>query len=124
MANGQAPYVMGRDGKKTFLGDEAYKVVQSVLAAFSGRQEMLTTGEAAAILGVSAKTVARMLDAGEMKSERRGISGHRMVSASEVIAYRERSAKAREKNLTQARHIAFDSGAYDLDQGSIPTRTR
>ncbi|WEV75355.1 hypothetical protein [Bifidobacterium sp. ESL0800] len=68
---------------------------------------------------MSAKTVARMVDAGEMPSERRGISGRRMVLASEVIAYRERSAKDRKKNLAQTRRVAFDSGPCNLDQGYI-----
>lgn len=48
----------------------------------------LTTGEAAVLLGVSGKTVARLLDAGKIPFYRNGENGHRMVRLCDVIAYR------------------------------------
>lgn len=60
--------------------------------AVAGASHPLTMGEATEMLGVSAKTVARLLDAGEMPFYRNGTGGHRMVELRDVTALWNRPA--------------------------------
>ena len=77
---------------------------------------LLTTGEAAELLGVSAKTVARLVDAGRIPARRLSDTGHRMVEYRDVMAYRDRRAR-RGRLLEDARVLAADMGAYDGADG-------
>ena len=61
----------------TELTDEAYRTMRTVLRVFQGVEHdveetdpYVSTGQAAEILGVSARTVARHLDAGDIPCER------------------------------------------------------
>jgi excisionase family DNA binding protein len=89
------------------------RVVQGVGDDVEETDPYVSTGQAAEILGVSARTVARYLDAGDIPCERRG-KGHRRARPSDVLAYKEtRSARATE--LARMREEAADGGLYDLD---------
>jgi excisionase family DNA binding protein len=95
------PALVGYDGGATELTDEAYRTMRMVLRVVQGvgdgseeADPYVSTGQAAEILGVSARTVARYLDAGDIPCERRG-TGHRRARLSDVLAYKEtRSARA------------------------------
>ena len=114
------PALVGYDGGATELTDEAYRTMRMVLRVVQGvgdgseeADPYVSTGQAAEILGVSARTVARYLDAGDIPCERRG-TGHRRARLSDVLAYKEtRSARATE--LARMREEAADGGLYDLD---------
>ncbi len=56
--------------------------------ALTPHEAMLTTQEAAAVLGVSRPTVVRLLESGALPFEQPG--KHRRVRLSDVIAYRDR----------------------------------
>ncbi|MDO4807813.1 MAG: helix-turn-helix domain-containing protein [Coriobacteriales bacterium] len=114
------PVLVGYDGGATELSDEAYRIMRTVLRVVQGvgdgaeeTDPYVSTGQAAEILGVSARTVARYLDAGTIPCMRRG-TGHRKARLSAVLAYKEtRTVRARE--LAHMREKAADGGLYDLD---------
>ena len=114
------PVLVGYDGGATELSDEAYRMMRTVLRVVQGvgdgaeeTDPYVSTGQAAEILGVSAKTVARYLDAGSIPCVRCG-TGHRRVRLSDVLAYKETRA-VRASELARMREEAADGGLYDLD---------
>ncbi|MCH9276729.1 helix-turn-helix domain-containing protein [Bifidobacterium amazonense] len=109
-----AAYITAGDGKAYPLdADELRRAFDAIVRDDS--HGMITTGEAAQILGVSAKTVARILDAGEIPFVRYGAKGNRMVSRSEVIAYRDRSESHSRKALEDMRAAASEGGLNGID---------
>lgn len=114
------PALIGYDGGATELSDEAYRIMRTVLRVVQGvgdgfgeADPYVSTGQAAEILGVSTRTVARYLDAGDISYERRG-KGHRRVRLSDVLAYKE-TREARVGDLARMREEASEGGLYDLD---------
>lgn len=103
----------------TELTDETYRTMRTVLRVVQGADDgvegtdpYVSTGQAAEILGVSARTVARHLDAGDIPCERRG-KGHRRARLSDVLAYKEKRT-ARATELVRMREAATDGDLYDL----------
>ena len=89
------------------------RVVQGVDDDVEETDPYVSTGQAAEILGDSARTVARHLDAGDIPCELRG-KDHRRARLSDIPAYKEkRSARATE--LARMREAAADGNLYDLD---------
>lgn len=103
--------------------EENYRSFLSALRVLEGGKSegetdrLLTTGEVGEILGVSAKTVARMLDAGAMESLRLGTSerSHRRVRMSEALAYKARQDAATAAAMNDLLADAAQSGLYDID---------
>lgn len=85
---------------------------------------MMTTGEAARLLNVSPKTVARILDSGVIPFERAGRTGHRMVAADDVLRFKRESERRRRIALGEMRDAAEEIGMYDTPDSRIPIRTR
>lgn len=73
-------------GRTYELTEAEFNAAMRAADAVAGASHPMTTGEAAEMLGVSAKTVARLLDAGEMPFYRNGTGGHRMVELRDVVA--------------------------------------
>ena len=69
---------------------------------------VLTTGEAAELLGVSRLTLVRLLEAGEIPFEQPGT--HRRVRLADVLAYRERARRARAAGLDEMVRVSEDNG--------------
>lgn len=114
------PALVGYDGGATALSDEAYRVMRTVLRVVQGVGDgageddpYVSTGQAAEILGVSPRTVARYLDAGDIPCERRG-SGHRKARLSDILAFKEARA-TRTSELERMREEAAEGDLYDLD---------
>ncbi|BDR53773.1 hypothetical protein KIM372_16800 [Bombiscardovia nodaiensis] len=78
--------------------------------------ELIGTGEAARILGVSPKTVDRILDSGQIPFIRYSPKGRRKVMRSEVLAYRDRSKRHSHAMLDNMRE-AISKG--HLDQADL-----
>lgn len=95
----------------------ALRVLEGGKGGNDGEDGLLTTGEAARILGVSAKTVARMLDAGAMDSLRLGVGerSHRRVRLSDVLAYKARQDAQTVSAMDDLMDDAARSGLYDID---------
>lgn len=83
---------------------EALKDGLAVTVAFHPR--MLTTQQAADLLGISRPTLVKLLEKHEMPYEQVGT--HRKVKVSDVLAYRERRRAAQ--------YAALDATAVDIDQ--------
>ena len=85
---------------------EVYLVLKQVVDAMSRGQavtiqpqsRVLTTQEAADLLGISRPTLVKLLDAGEIPFERAG-TAHRRVALIDLLDYRERRRRAQYEAL-------------------------
>ena len=123
-----ATTITGPDGEQLMLPPELFEVLRDVVAAMANGQavtiapvhQLLTTQEAADLLGVSRPTLVKLLESGQIPFEQPG--RHRRVRLADVLAYRaERSVQIRE-SLDRMVEIADESGMYD--KTAMPQRTR
>ena len=107
-------------------GVDDYRRVREFLLAEPERavadDERITTGEAARILGVSQRTLTRMLDAGMIPYTRMGERSYRFLRLSDVTDYKRRRDEATSKALDEMRSIADEDGAYDIDYSDYLSR--
>jgi len=108
------------DGAVWELPSEVFEVLREVLQAMSQglaitiapQHTVLTTGEAADLLGVSRPTLVRLLESGEIPFEQPG--RHRRVRLADLIAHQARSRRARAASLDEMVRSSEDAGLYDL----------
>lgn len=116
----------GVDGTRIPLTPDDYRRVREFLLAEPERavadDERITTGEAARILGVSQRTLTRMLDAGMIPYTRMGERSYRFLRLSDVTDYKRRRDEATSKALDEMRSIADEDGAYDIDYSDYLSR--
>jgi len=114
------PALVGNDGIHIELPDELYEVLKDVVTALSQglaitvapQHTVLTTGQAADLLGVSRPTLVRLLEAGEIPFDKPG--RHRRIRLGDVLAYQERSRRSRAAGLDEMVRVSEDAGIYDL----------
>lgn len=112
-------------GKTYELTEEEFAAALRAADCVSDDSRALTTGEVAEILHVSAKTVARLLDAGKMPFYRNNGTGHRMVKYRDALDY-QRTVEKRHHALASARALASDMGGYnstDNKKGALPKKS-
>ncbi len=118
--------LQGVDGTRIPLTPDDYRRVREFLLAEPERavadDERITTGEAARILGVSQRTLTRMLDAGMIPYTRMGERSYRFLRLSDVTDYKRRRDEATSKALDEMRSIADEDGAYDIDYSDYLSR--
>lgn len=109
------------DGTRTELDGEACAYLRAQLrvyedgkARLDGHDPLLTTGQAAAELGVSRRTLTRMLDRGDLPCERYG-NGHRRLRMSDVLRYKAAERERRHEAIEEMRRISYETGMDDLD---------
>jgi excisionase family DNA binding protein len=110
----------GPDGTRLDLPGEVFEVLREVVAALSQglaitvapHQTVLSTSEAAQLLGVSRPTLVRLLESGEMPFDKPG--RHRRVRLADLLAYQQRSRRGRAVLLDQMVADSEDAGLYDL----------
>jgi excisionase family DNA binding protein len=110
--------VGGGEGDQVELPESMYRLLVQVVDALSSgravtvapRSTILTTQQAADVLGVSRPTVVRLIDAGELPSQRPGT--RRQVLLSDVLAYR--------KRRRQIQYDMLEATAVDLDDEGDP----
>lgn len=115
-----AAALIGPDGERLDLPPEVFEILREVMEALAQglaitiapHQMVLSTSEAADILGVSRPTLVRLLEAGEIPFEQPG--RHRRVRLADVLAHRERARRRRAAGLDQMVADAEDAGLYDL----------
>lgn len=125
---GHTAALVGPDDTHWEIPDEAYRVLKEVLAAMANglaitvmpRHTLLTTQEAADVLGISRPTLVRLLEDGELPHEQRG--RHRRVLLTEVLAYQERARSERDKQLDALVTEADEFGLYRDTATPRPTR--
>lgn len=118
-SEGFQPCLLGPDGKHIELPMSAYSVLESVVRGMAAGQTMtvmpsgrqLTTQQAAEMLHMSRPHLVKLLDRGAMPFERVGT--HRRLRAEDVLAYRERRAAERERQLDELAQLSQDvEGGY------------
>ncbi|HEX9543456.1 MAG TPA: helix-turn-helix domain-containing protein [Streptosporangiaceae bacterium] len=110
----------GPDGTRLELPGEVFEVLREVVAALSQglaitvapHQTVLSTSEAAQLLGVSRPTLVRLLESGQIPFDKPG--RHRRVRLADLLAYQERSRRRRAALLDQMVADAEEAGLYDL----------
>lgn len=114
-------------GERVDISDGMYEMFMSMLgdASEGGSGEpgeagespgrLLTTGEGAALLGVSQKTFARIVDRGDIPCVRFGQRGRRRVREDDVRAYLASSRRDMKRGVREAVRIAEEAGLYDID---------
>lgn len=112
--------LLGADGDRVPLPDEVYRVLRQVVNALSHglavtvapQTQVVTTQQAAEILGVSRPTLIRLLDDGLVPYERTG--KHRRLLLHDVLNYRERRRRE-QRAVLDALAVPLDEEG-DLDE--------
>lgn len=121
-----APQLAGRatltgpDGTRLELPGEVFEVLREVVTALSQgfaitvapHQTVLSTSEAAQLLGVSRPTLVRLLESGAIPFDKPG--RHRRVRLADMLAYQQRSRRRRAALLDQMVADSEDDGLYGL----------
>lgn len=107
------PFILQGRGRTYELDEAAFNAAMDAAMAASEQDRTIGTGEAARLLGVSRKTVQRILDAGRIPCRRNGELGNRMMRESDVIAYRDVMRSDRRQALGRMRDLAVRIGMYE-----------
>lgn len=119
-STGETAVLIGPDGSRLPLPVEVFEVLRDVVTALSQglaitvapQHTVLTTSEAANLLGVSRPTLVRMLEAGEIPYDKP--NRHRRVKLADLLAHQERMRRARSAGLDQMVRDGEEGGLYDL----------
>jgi excisionase family DNA binding protein len=114
-----AARLVGPDGDTVTLPAEVHDVLVEVVAAMEAGQaitvapvsQVLTTGQAAELLGVSRPTLVKMLDEHLIPYDRP--NRHRHLLLADVLAFRENRRHQRRATLAEMTRQAAAEGAYD-----------
>lgn len=103
-------------GAEVVLEGVAARAVVDLLSGRPAREtqelpEVLTTGQAADLLGVSRPTVVKLVDDGFIPAER--VGSHRRLRTADVLAHLERAAVARHSALDEVTRISEELGLYE-----------
>ena len=112
--------LIGPDGIRLELPGEVFEVLREVVAALSQglaitvapHQTVLSTSEAAQLIGVSRPTLVRLLESGEIPFDKPG--RHRRVRLADLLAYQQASRRRRATLLNKMVADAEETGLYDL----------
>lgn len=85
---------------------------QGLAITVAPQHTVLTTSQAAELLGISRPTLVRLLESGEIPFEKPG--RHRRIRLRDVLAYQERARRARAAGLDEMVRVSEDAGVYDL----------
>lgn len=77
----------------------------------SSVDDVVTTGRAASLLGVSRTFVSKLLDAGTIPFEYRGT--HRRIRTTDVLAYLDQRRRERTDALDEISRLSRDAGLYN-----------
>ncbi|MCI9889381.1 helix-turn-helix domain-containing protein [Micrococcales bacterium 31B] len=107
-------YLVGGDRDPVELPKEVYEVLLHVVDAMrkglsvtvSPTSQVLTTQQAADLLGISRPTLIKALDEGQLPYTRSGT--HRRITLTDVLDYRDRRR--------QAQYAAIDALSVDVDE--------
>ncbi|MQA63883.1 MAG: helix-turn-helix domain-containing protein [Actinophytocola sp.] len=95
-------------------------LAQGLAITIAPTHTVLTTSEAADLLGVSRPTLVRLLEAGEIPYEQP--ARHRKVRLDDVLAYKQRAQRARAAGLDEMVRAAEDAGMYELPEDATIER--
>jgi len=123
------PALVGADGHRIEVPGPVFGALVQVATAMAQGQgvtvipqnALLTTQEAAELLGISRPTLVRLLEDGEIPYEQRG--RHRRVMLADLLAYQGSMRRERREALDRMAQQGQAAGLYDATNGP-PVRTR
>ncbi|HUZ24079.1 MAG TPA: helix-turn-helix domain-containing protein [Streptosporangiaceae bacterium] len=123
------PALVGPDGTRLEVPHRIFEALVQVATAMAHGQgvtvipqnALLTTQEAADLLGISRPTLVRLLAGGEMPYEQRG--RHRRIMLSDLLAYQRKMRQDRRDSLDRMAREGQEAGLYEATSGP-PARTR
>lgn len=111
--------LIGPDGERRQLTGEQYRACcdflwpeEGIAAEYDGKR--LTTGQAAKLLGISRRTLTRMLDRGEIPCERMGKNHHRTLKVADVLDF-----KAQTAGYMSEVYAALARSERDIEAGRV-----
>ncbi|SDR11343.1 helix-turn-helix domain-containing protein [Actinopolyspora saharensis] len=118
--------LLGPDGSGIELPAPVFQALRDVVSAMSQglaitvapHNTMLTTQEAADLLGISRPTLVKRLEAGEIPYVLHG--RHRKMRLKDVVAYQRRAWQEREDALDEMATAAQEAGFYDDTLQPLP----
>ncbi len=118
--------LVGADGFAMDLPGPVYEALVQVVTAMAHgqgvtvipRNALLTTQEAADLLGISRPTLVRLLEAGKIPFERHG--RHRRVLLADLLTYQEDMRRERRDALRQMAMEGQAAGLYEATAGPPP----
>lgn len=122
----------GYDGEHVPLPREVYEALVHVVTAL-GRQQavtvvpielLLTTQEAADLLGMSHPRLIKLIDDGTVACERSSGRRHRRLELTDVLEYQRRRDALRDEMLTKLVEDAEENGLYDIPAGKFQEALR
>lgn len=128
-ADGGTATLVSPDGVTAWkLPDEIYRVLRDVMEAMSQglaitvapQHTMLTTQEAADLLGISRPTLVKLLEEGKIAYSKHG--RHRRVALRDTLDYQESARIERRARLSEMVASAEEDGLYEATSTPKPTR--
>lgn len=102
------------------LNDVVAALSQGLAITVAPQHTVLTTSQAADLLGVSRPTLVRLLEDGEIPFDKPG--RHRRIRLRDVLAYQQRARRARAAGLDAMVRVSEDAGLYDLPEDASVNR--
>jgi excisionase family DNA binding protein len=123
------PALVGADGHRIEVPRPVFGALVQVATAMAQGQgvtvipqnALLTTQEAAELLGISRPTLVRLLEDGKIPYEQRG--RHRRIMLADLLAYQASMRRERREALDRMAQQGQAVGLYDATSGP-PVRTR
>lgn len=124
-----APALVNADGTRLEVPAPVFDALVHMATAMAQGQgvtvmplsALLTTQEAADLLGISRPTLVRLLEDGEIAHEQRG--RHRRILLSDLLAYQDKMRRERRESLERMAQDGQAAGLYEETAGPVP-RTR
>lgn len=119
--DGRPAVLRGPGGDEVELPEDVYGLLREVVSAMhrgmaitvAPHHKMLTTQEAADLLGVSRPTLVKLLESGEIQFSL--VGRHRRIRITDLLEYQQRARDAREAGLDEMAAAGQDAGLYDAE---------
>ncbi len=116
----QRPRLVGPNGEETELPEPVFEILRGVVpyllrgdgVVFVPYQKLLTTLEAANLLGFSRQYLVRLLDRGEIPYTKTGT--HRRLRFGDVMEYKGRHDREVDKGLSALTQLSQEYGLYGV----------